>query len=395
MYDLLIKECEVVDPAQGIHCTMDIAIKDGKIAALEKDIAQPDAREVIILKGRIAMPGLIDMHCHCAEGIVSFGVHADDIGLDSGVTLLCDGGSTGPANFYTMRKCVLDPSQTNTFCFLNLAATGLVNMPEIRNEHDWNLEQSRTIIAENRDLIKGVKVRAVRALAEGVGLTAIESAKKLAYNAKLPLVLHIGDGKDRVENECMDDFSREAVKLLEKGDILTHIMTWSAGGLILRDGTIYPEVWQARDRGVIFDACLGFSNFSIETAKLALGQGFLPTVISTDLTVRANLVVQSLAVAMSLFLNLGLSIDQVVEMTTINPAKALGEQANRGSLKLGLPANISVLELVQGDYLFSDGNGRSSIQGNLLLEPRLVINNGVPLPCRSRYHIPPVYQTIQ
>ena len=106
-------------------------------------------------------------------------------------------------------------------------------------------------------------------------------------------------------------------------------------------------------------------------------------------------VVQSLVVTMSKFLNLGMTIDQVVEMTTINPAKALGEHTKRGSLKIGMPANITVLEMVEGDYLFSDGNGRNSMEGKLLLEPRLVLKNGVPMPCRSRYHIPPVYKTYQ
>ena len=396
MYDLLLKGGEVIDGVQNIHDRRDVAIKGGKIAAVEKDIAKCEAEKVIPVNGRLVTPGLIDIHCHPGEELMGFGVPADEIGLDSGVSLLCDGGSAGAANFHTMRRFIVEPARTDIFCFLNLAKTGLVIIPEIRNERDIDPEWSKRVVEENRDLIKGIKLRAVQPLAEGIGIKAVEIAKKLAADVKLPFMMHIGETRDRVAKEVMDDFTRAAVKLMEKGDILSHFMTWEAGGLILPDGTVYPEILEAQKRNVILDSCHGFNHFSFTVARYALQQGLLPTVISTDFAVPPHKrVVQSLIVIMSKFLNLGLTIDQVIEMTTINPAKALGEEARWGSLKPGVPANVAIMEIVEGEYLFSDGNGRNSIRGNLLLEPRLVLKDGSEVSCCSRYQVPPVYATLQ
>ncbi len=395
MYDLLLKDGEVIDPMQGIHNRWDVAIKDGKIAAVEKDIAQSEAQKVIPVKGRLVTPGLIDIHCHPAKGLIWIGLLPDEMGLDSGVSLLCDAGSAGAANFHTMRRFIVEPARTDMFCFLNLANMGLTIMPEIWDEHDIDPEWSKQVVEENRDIIKGIKLRAVQTLAEGIGIKAVKIAKKLATDLKLPFMLHIGEPRDRVANEMMDDFTRAAVELMEKGDILSHFMTWEAGGLILPDGTVYPEMWEVQKRGIILDSCHGSNHFSFTVVRHALQQGLLPTVISTDFGVPPMRVVQSLIVTMSKFLNLGLNIDQVVAMTTTNPAKALGEETRWGSLKPGMPANVTIMEIVEGDYLFSDGNGRNGMQGNLLLEPRLVLKGGVEMPCLSRYHIPPVYATIQ
>ena len=145
MYDLLLKGGEVVDPMQGIHSSQDIGIKDGKIAALEKNVPESEAQEVIPLKGKLVTPGLIDIHCHAGDGLAWSGMPPDEIGLDSGVTLLCDGGTAGPGNFHTMRRFVVEDAQTDMFCFLNLAITGLVRIPEIWDEHDIDLNIAKKI----------------------------------------------------------------------------------------------------------------------------------------------------------------------------------------------------------------------------------------------------------
>lgn len=395
MYDLLLKGGEVVDPMQGIHDKRDVGIKDGKIAAVDKRIAESEAQKVIPMGGKLVVPGLIDLHCHPTDGLLTFGSRADEIGLDSGVTLLCDAGSAGAANFFTMRRFIVDRAQTDILCFLNLGRGGLVTMPEIRDEHDIDLQFTKSVVEDNRDLIKGIKIRAVESLARGLGIKAIEIAKRLTSELSLPLLMHIGESRDRVANETIDDFTRAAIKLMEKGDILSHFMTWEAGGFVLPDGRIYPELFDAQKRGVVLDCCHGFNHFSFTVVRRLLGQGLLPTVISTDLAAPGVAVIQSLVVTMSKFLNLGLTIDQVVEMATINPARALGEEAKRGSLKPGVSANITVMETVEGEYLFSDGNGRNSMQGKLLLEPRLVLKEGVERPCHSNYHIPPVFTSVQ
>ena len=204
-------------------------------------------------------------------------------------------------------------------------------------------------------------------------------------------MIHIGETRERAAEDKMDDFSRAAVSLMESGDILSHYLTWEPGGMILKDGTVYPELEAAQKRGVVLDSSHGLNHFSLTVAQHAIEQGFLPTVISTDMVTTVLPAAQSLAVVMSKFLNWGLTIDQVIEMTTINPAIALDEESNRGSLKPGMRADITILELIKGEFEFCDGNGRERMKGNLLLEPRMVFKAGKEMPAYSRYHIPPLF----
>jgi dihydroorotase len=315
------------------------------------------------------------------------------VGLNTGVTLLGDGGTAGAANFDALRRLVIQPAKTDFVCFLNLATAGLITLPEIFGPHDIDVEFSKRVAQANRDLIRGIKVRAIQPLAEGLGVKGIEMAKKLASDLGLPLMIHIGETRPRMEKDGMDDFSRAAVSLLEKGDILSHYLTWEPGGMILRDGTIYPELEAAKKRGVYLDSCHGVNHFSFTIARHGLAQGFIPSIISTDMATSGLPVIQSLSVLMSKFLNLGLTLDQVIEMTTLNPAKAIGSEGTRGTLKAGVPANITVMELLKGDYLFSDGKGCESLRGTFLLEPRMVFKSGEMRPAYSRYHIPPLFTT--
>ena len=394
MPQILLKNGLIIDPSQKIFKTGSVAIHDGKIAAIGKDISEAKAEKVLNMEGKIITPGLIDIHCHPAEGVVSLGCHPDEIGLNRGVTALCDAGSTGAANFDMMRRYVIEPAKTDIFCFLHLANTGLIILPwedELWDEHDISVDYSKQVVEANRDIIKGIKIRVIQSLADGLGMKGVEIAKKLSKDVKLPLMMHIGDHKDHIPRDSMDDFSRAAVSLLEEGDILSHYLTWERGGLILKDGTVYPELEAAKKRGVVLDSSHASRHFSFAIARHAIAKGFLPTVISTDMTLLGLPVVQSLPVVMSKFMSLGLTLDQVIEMTTLNPAKALGEENNRGTLKPGGVADITVMELKKGDYIFGDGRGGEMIHGEALLEPSMVFKAGKAMPAYSGYHIPPAY----
>jgi len=391
MYDVLLKDGEIIDPAQKMHATGSVAIQDRRIAAVGTNLRVEEAKTVFDLRGKIISPGLIDLHCHATFGFARLGVPPDEVGLNTGVTLLGDGGTAGAANFDALRRLIIQPAKTDFVCFLNLATAGLITLPEIFGPHDIDVEFSKRVVEANRDLIRGIKVRAIQPLAEGLGIKGIEAAKKLATDMGLPLMVHIGETRPRMEKDWMDDFSRSAVSLLEQGDILSHYLTWEPGGMILKDGTIYPELEAAKKRGVYLDSCHGLNHFSFSVARLGLSRGFIPSIISTDMAILGLPVNQSLSVLMSKFLNLGLSLDQVIEMTTLNPAKAIGEEGTRGTLKIGNLADITVLDLLQGDYLFSDGKGGESLRGSLLLEPRMVFKSGEMRPAYSRYHIPPLF----
>ena len=391
MVDVLLKNGLIVDPSRAIHARGSLAIKDGRIEAVNDAAAEAEAGTVYDLEGKIIAPGLIDIHCHPGEGFSWLGISADEIGVRSGITLLCDGGTAGPSNFETLRRFIIDPAKTDIFCFLNLAKTGLVATPEIWCDENIDAGACLHVMEANRDIVKGVKVRAIQALAEGVGIKGIETAKKLASQAGMPLMVHIGQTRNRVSPDKMDDFSRAVVSIMEAGDILSHYLTWEPGGLILPDGKVYPELETARKRGVVLDSCHGLNHFSFPVARIAIDMGIIPTVISSDMATIVRPAAQSLTVVMSKFLNMGLSLDQVVEMTTVNPARALGEEKRRGSLKPGMTADITVMELREGNYVFCDGTGGNRMDGTLLLEPRMVFQRGVAAPAFSGYHIPPVY----
>lgn len=391
MYDLLLKGGRVIDPAQGISTEKDVTLTSGKIAAIEDSINPVDAKKTIPLAGKLVVPGLIDIHCHASSPDSGKLATTDYEGINSGVCLICDAGSAGAANFDEMVKFTVNSSHTDMFCFINLATTGLLKTPEIWSEHDIDPAKTAQVITEHRELIKGVKIRAVESLTEKLGVKAIELAKKLADDFNLPLMVHIGEPRPLKTNDTMDSFTREAIKLMDKGDILSHYVTWGAGGLIKNNGMIYPEILEARKRGVLMDCCEGLNNFSFKVARQALAKNVPPDLISTDLGEVSVPVVQSLLVVMSKYLNLGLTLEQVIAAVTINPARALSEETNWGSLTIGTNANISVLELATSDYLFSDGTGKGSLKGDKLLEPYLVIKDGREIPCCSRYQIPPIY----
>jgi dihydroorotase len=387
MFDILLKNGLVVDPSQKIHQVTSIALDHGKVLVLGSDIADTDAKIIYDFRGKLVCPGLIDIHCHPAYKFADLGVPEIEIGLNCGVTILCDAGTAGAANFKAMRSFIIDPAETEVVCFLNLANHGLVKIPEILSINDINPDHSAQVIEANKDIIKGVKLRAIQAVAEGGGIQIVELAKKLSCDFNMPLMLHLGETRKRFANDKMDDFSRAAVSLLDEGDIISHYLTWEPGGLILNDGTVYPELSAARKRGVLLDSCHGLNHFSFHIARHALSQGLVPDVISTDLCEVVMSSAQSLPVVMSKFLALGLSIDQVVAMTTINPAKALGMAEQKGGLKPGMAADITVINLTEGNFVFNDGTGGEVISGDKLVEPHMVFKSGVPRPAYSRYHL--------
>lgn len=389
MYELVIKGGMVIDPAQGIHDQRDIGISNGKITALAADIAPGQAKKVIDASGKIVTPGLIDIHAHVADGIFQRAVPPDAAGVLSGVTTVCDAGSSGWTNFPAFKRYVIPQAKTDVFAFLNLSSIGLPVRPEIWCWQNIDAEAMLKTISENRDIIKGVKLRAVGAVMLYLGVEAIRVAKKIATEAGLPMMIHLGiDAGEAVPENTASAFTRGMLSLLDKGDIVNHIYQWKPGGVIKPDGTVLPEFREAMQRGVVLDVAQASVHCSFELARKGLEQGVVPTTLSTDLvSISINGPVFSLPATMSRFLALGLTLDQVIEMTTINPARALGEEPRRGSLGIGMPADISLMELTEGDFLFSDAMGieGKTFKGNLLLVPMLTLKSGVEIKTQPRF----------
>lgn len=386
-YDLLVKRGEVIDPAQGIRGVRDIGIAQGRIAALASEIPAGEARRVIDARGMIVTPGLIDIHTHVAEAIMPIAVTPDEAGVLTGVTTVCDAGSTGYATFNGFKKLIMPRAKTDILCFLHLSPTGQSVYPEI-GWRDVDSGRMLRIMEENRDRVKGVKLRANTEVVKGAGLDLVKTAKEVGHEAGLPIAVHIGIGReDMVAEEVLGRFTRGMLDLLEEGDILVHVYTHRQGGVIKPDGQVMDEVRGAMARGVVLDAAPAQSHFSFELAKIGLEQGLEPTTISTDITVTnyQGPVLFSLPVVMSKFLALGLSLEEVIEKTTINPARVLGEEERRGSLRQGMVADISLLELEEGEYVFSDGTAGNILEGEQLLVPQLTLKGGEEIRTQPRF----------
>ena len=390
MYDILLKGARVIDPFQNMDGVRDIAIAGDRIVALEKSISPLTAKKIVTLNGKIVTPGLIDIHCHPAFGIGGNAVPPDVAGINAGVLLICDAGTTGPINFIVLRDFIRPHSKTSMVYFLNIALTGLIKIPEIERLADIDAKAVLKIVEENRLDIRGIKVRAMEA-ARGMERNVVKVAKEIADEVHLPLMVHLGEFRERRKDDPMDVFGRESVAVLTEGDIISHYMTERPGGMVLPNGDIFKELTEAKKRGVLLDSSHGKNNFSFMVARILMEKGLTPDVISTDLCETAYSTVQSLLVTMSKFLSLGMDLADIVAATTIRPARALGLDNAWGTLSVGRNANISVLESTDGDYWFFDGNAGNSIQANTLLEPRMVLREGVIMPCQSHYHIDAEY----
>jgi len=378
MFQTIIRGGNIIDPSQGIHQVMDIGIQDGKIASLARDITSIEGAQLIEAAGLTVTPGLIDMHAHVADTVIPLGTPPDLAGVSRGVTAVCDGGSTGHANFSDFLKDGIEPAQTDVFCYLHIASTGLLEMPEISGWGDVDAAATVATARAHPEVIKGIKFRAVMPAAADPGIEIARTAKKIATDAGLPLMVHIGDGLCGEQGDVVEAFTRELAGLLEKGDIITHIYSGAPGGLIKPDGTVFPELRAAMSRGVLLDTAHGRPNLSFQVARAGLAAGILPDIISTDLaSTNVDNLIFSLVLTMSKFLALGLSLEQVIAMTTINPARALGEETRRGTLSVGTPADISILKLVPGNYTFRDGLIGNQATGETLILPELTLKNGV------------------
>ena len=376
MYDLLIKGGTVIDPSQNIDDKRDVAIIGDKIAKVAKDIPAKEARKVVAAEGKVVTPGLIDVHCHVYDGIYINGAEPDAAGVRQGVTTVVDGGTAGEATFGGFPRYVIPAARTTVYCFLNLSSTGLSVQPELRDWTEINLDAIAATIQSNRDIIKGIKVRLVGTLIAGEGVEVIRRAKEEAKKFSLPIMVHIGDRWKQVS----PTLTQECLPLLEAGDILSHIYTAQPGSALRPDGTMMPELSEAMERGVVLDISNGRtgSNFSFDVARKGIAQGILPTTLSTDVN-RPSLTysVFGLTVTMSKFLALGLDLVQVIAMSTINPARAIGEESRIGSLKPGMNADVSILEVLSGTWKVQDPEQPTMAK---LISPVMTIKSGWEIP---------------
>ncbi len=345
-FDLVIHGGEVVDPAGGFEGHLDVGIRDGSIAAVDRALPTEHAREVLDASGQIVTPGLVDSHTHIYWGATYWGIEPDPIAARSGVTTWVDAGSAGGFNFPGFRRWVIDASDVRVYSLLNISSIGLTARTyELATPEYVEAPLARQMVELNRDVIVGIKARIDRNTTRGTGIEPLRTASQVARQVDLPLMVHVGLGPPPLD---------EIVALLRPGDILTHCATGHDNRVLEPDGSLREFVRIAWDHGLILDVGHGTGSFSFEVAERMLAEGMPPDVISTDIH---QLSVQGpmfdMPTTLSKFLALGMSLPDVIERATARPAQAIG-RSELGTLRPGSPADVAVFRVESGEFTFHD-----------------------------------------
>ncbi|MBM3241693.1 amidohydrolase/deacetylase family metallohydrolase [Candidatus Poribacteria bacterium] len=353
-YEFVIKGGTVIDPGQNLHGILDVALANGKIAALESDIPATQAQLVVEASGKLVTPGLIDLHTHIYWGATSIGLEPDPICARSGVTTIVDAGSANAYTFAGFRRFIIEPAQSRIFAFLHVTPYPRPDVDPIAYAKS-NMGATIKVIEENRDVILGIKLFVAGNMVGQYGLGLLQVAREIADRVQLPLMAHIGFSPPSLG---------EILALLHRGDIVTHSFHGHDNRIIDDAGNIRPEVLKARERGVILDIGHGAGSFSFETAKAMLKQHQYPDVISTDLyTANINGPVYDLPTTLSKFLNLGMSLEEVISAATERPAQIIHRGEGLGKLQIGGFGDIAILHLLEGEFEFFDCH-RQKLVGN-------------------------------
>ena len=154
-FDLLLKGGHLIDPANNIDAGRDLAITDGRIAAVDADIPTSCAGKVIDVSGLVVTPGLVDIHTHmfATSGFKNAwagdrSILPDGFSFRSGVTAMVDTGSAGWRMFEDFRYRVLDRFETRMFAFLNIVGMGMVSNDMEQNHQDMQVDPAVAILGE-------------------------------------------------------------------------------------------------------------------------------------------------------------------------------------------------------------------------------------------------------
>lgn len=339
-YDLLIKGGRVLDSSQKLDRVMDVAIAGGRIARLDPNVAATDAADVIDARGKIVTAGLIDIHAHLSREMLP--AHC----LSTGVTSMVDAGSSGADNADEILG-IAKASPNRMRVLLNLSRTGLGGPGELLDFTKADAQAARRVIDSNRDLIVGIKARLSKSVAGEHDLDAIRRAHEVTVPLNLPLMVHVGQSRSPMP---------ALLSLLRPGDIVTHVYAPPPNGILDAAGRVLPEVREARRQGIVFDIGNGRNgHITWDVAERAIQEDFLPDTISSDLTAPGRTDrVFDFPTVLSKFLMLGMSLDQVMACATTNAAKAMPPFKDLGTLRVGAPADVAVLEMGQGHFEFVD-----------------------------------------
>lgn len=377
MTAFLIQDGHVVDPSQNIDGIQTVAVLDKKIVSKEE--VQENNPVVIQAKDCYVFPGLIDFHVHLYSGSV-FGIQPELLPA-TGVTAAVDAGTAGWINFKNFYQGSLSNSQIHMKAFINVSGIGQpgggINEPLTPNAIHWaSLEQQLSCY---KDKLLGLKIRISKPIVGENGVKPLLDTFRFAHERGIRVCVH-------VTNPVIP--FPELLPLFQKGDIFCHVFEGTGDHLLGTKGKVVKEAWQARERGVIFDAANGRSNFSYAVAKEALQEGFFPDVISSDSTsYNFNFPekVKNLPFIMSKYLNMGMALPQIIERVTAIPAKLMGMQDQIGTLAPGASGDVTICKMIKQKVVFRDSLNQVHY-GTKVLVPVMTILKGSIVYCSSAFN---------
>ena len=374
-YDMLIQNGHLIDAKNGINEVMDIAIKDGKIAAVSSNLNSKQSKKTIDAKGLVISPGLIDIHGHHFHGTEpssylsnSFtALPPDGFTFESGITTVVDVGGAGWRNFNQFKEQTIANSKTRVLSFLNIVGHGMKGGAFEQDLSDMDEKLTAIVAQQNKDYVVGIKV----AHFSGFDWTPVEKAVAAGTRANIPVMVDFGGSQPELPLNVL------LLEKLRPGDIFTHAYAHVNGRtpVVNESGKLQPYVLDAQKRGIIFDVWHGGGSFVFEQAIPAIQQGFKPNTISTDLhTGSMNGGMKDILNVMSKLLNMDMSIQELVEAATWKPAKVI-QREDLGNLSVGSVADITLLKIESGEFGFIDTQNKK-MEGTKKIICELTLREG-------------------
>jgi dihydroorotase len=351
------------------------------IESVEAGIPAARAQRVIDAAGKLVTPGLIDLHAHTYPYGSAIGIPADELVPFQGTTTAVSAGDAGANNFAALRRFIMGSTRTRLYAFVNVANIGLAGfpVPELYNIDYARTEDAARTLAENADVVLGIKVRMSENVIAQHGIEPLARAIRACELSGVPgakVMCHIGG----VQSVAL---LSEILDALRPRDILTHCYSGApnlAGQLtnIVQDGKVLPAARSAKRRGVHFDVGHGGGSFDYTVAEAAIADGLGPDTISSDMHVFSGNSpgMPYLTWVMSKFLNMGFTLEQVVAMATINPARAIGRLPKLGTLEVGAPGDVTILDVVEGPVEFVDTRNNKRM-GKVHIKPAQTVTGGI------------------
>ena len=367
--DILIKNGNIINPENN-------SIKKGNIAILDGKFVEYNPNQSYIISDELdgsdyyVSPGWIDAHTHIFYGGIEAGLPADISLIPMGITTTIDGGSSGYGNWKLFKKNIVDNSLMNIYYSLNVSPSGQITerYPEDVNPQNYIAEEFEKILLDDKKHARGLKLRYGAEVVEQFGNGVLDKAILLADTLNCSLTVHVTNPPCPME---------DIVSKLRSGDVVCHIYQGKQSTILDEYNKVKEAIFQAKKRGVFFDSADARVNHSYAVIKPALEQGFTPDIISTDLVNSSMFrnMCWGLPVVLSKWLNLGMSLLEVIKACTYNPAKIHHLDNGLGTVNIGANANLTIFKVIDKNFHLKN-KMNEDFYGKKLITPQVTIING-------------------